>query len=100
MEPSSENLPADHPHGLWTLVTTAISLVLLLVGGLLIQPRLVERRTRIDDQFILTPAEVAALPSETLVVVLDRCCYKGPQTMGMVCWQILRRWFHKISIRE
>ena len=72
MEPPSENLPADHPHGLWTLVTTAISLVLLLVGGLLIQPRLVERRTRIDDQFILTPDEVAALPSETLVVVLDR----------------------------
>ena len=72
MEPPAENLSVDHPHGLWTLVTTAISLVLLLVGGLLIQPRLVERRTRIDDQFILTPTEVAALPSETLVVVLDR----------------------------
>ena len=53
-------------------MTTVISLVLLLLGGLLIQPRLVERRTRIDDQFILTPDEVAALPSETLVVVLDR----------------------------
>jgi hypothetical protein len=72
MEPSSEKWPAEHPHGLWTLVTTAISLVLLLIGGLVIQPRLVERRTRIDDQFILTPNEVAALPSETLVVVLDR----------------------------
>jgi len=72
MDPSSENLPIDHPHGLWTLVTTSISLVLLLIGGFLIQPRLTERRIRIDDQFILTPSEVAALPSETLVVVLDR----------------------------
>ena len=72
MDPSSENWPIDHPHGLWTLVTTSISLVLLLIGGLLIQPRLTERRIRLDDQFILTPSEVAALPSETLVVVLDR----------------------------
>ena len=72
MDPSSENLSIDHPHGLWTLVTTSISLVLLLIGGLLIQPRLIERRIRIDDQFILTPTEVASLPSETLVVVLDR----------------------------
>ena len=56
----------------WRLGRTSISLVLLLIGGFLIQPRLTERRIRIDDQFILTPSEVAALPSETLVVVLDR----------------------------
>ncbi len=55
MDPSSENLPIDHPHGLWTLVTTSISLVLLLIGGFLIQPRLTERRIRIDDQFIPHP---------------------------------------------
>ena len=72
MDPSSENLSASQPHGLWTLVTTSISLALLLVGALLIQPRLIERRTKVDDQFILTPSEVAALPAETLVVVLDR----------------------------
>ena len=72
MDPSSENLSIDYPYGLWTLVTTSISLVLLLIGGFLIQPRLTERRIRIDDQFILTPTEVASLPSETLVVVLDR----------------------------
>ena len=61
MDPSSENLPIDHPHGLWTLVTTSISLVLLLIGGFLIQPRLTERRIRIDDQFILTPTEAGNL---------------------------------------
>ena len=72
MDPSSENLSVSQPHGLWTLVTTSISLALLLVGALLIQPRLIERRTKVDDQFILTPSEVAALPAETLVVVLDR----------------------------
>ena len=72
MDPSSENLPIDHPHGLWTLVTTSISIVLLLIGGFLIQPRLTERRIRSDAQFILTPREVAALPSDTLVVVLER----------------------------
>ena len=72
MDPSSENLSIDHPQGLCTLVTTSISLVLLLIGGLLILPYLTERRIKIDDQFILTPSEVTALPSETLVVVLER----------------------------
>ncbi len=72
MAPSTENSTVEPPHGLGTLVTTSISLVLLLVGGLLIHPRMTERRIRIDDQFILTPSEVAALPAKTLVVVLDR----------------------------
>ena len=58
--------------GLWTLLTSAVTIVIVLVGTLLIQPRLSERRLRIDDRYILTPEEVAVLPSETLAVVLDR----------------------------
>lgn len=58
--------------GLWTLLTSAVTIVIVLVGTLLIHPRLSERRLRIDDRYILTPEEVAVLPSETLAVVLDR----------------------------
>ncbi len=60
------------PSGLWTLVTSAITILLLLVGSLMIQPRLTDRRAKIDDRFVLTAAEVRALPKGTLAVVLDR----------------------------
>ena len=42
------------------------------LGGLLIQPRLVERRDAIGDEIVLTASEVKALPERKLVVVLDR----------------------------
>ena len=58
--------------GLWTLLTSTVTIVIVLVGNLLIQPRLSERHLRIDDRYILTPEEVALLPPETLAVVLDR----------------------------
>ena len=43
-----------------------------VIGTLLIQPRLSERRLNIDDQYILTASEVRSLPAGTLAVVLDR----------------------------
>ena len=46
--------------------------VLLVLGALLIQPRLSERRQLLPDRYVLTADEVAALPQGTLAVVLDR----------------------------
>ena len=63
---------APHPSGYWTLVTSGLTVVIALVGALLIQPRLSERRLKIDDQSILTATEVRSLPAGTLAVVLDR----------------------------
>ena len=42
------------------------------LGGLLIQPRLVERRDAVGDEIVLTASEVKALPEHMLAVVLDR----------------------------
>ena len=56
----------------WGLVTAVATIVTLLAGFLLIQPRLSERRVEVDPRFILTPAEVRDLPEGTLPVVLDR----------------------------
>ena len=44
---------APHPSGYWTLLTSGLTVVIALVGALLIQPRLSERRLKIDDQYIL-----------------------------------------------
>ena len=63
---------AASPTGLWTLLTTGLTLVTVLVGALLIQPRLTERRVVVDDRYILTATEVRSLPAGTLAVVLDR----------------------------
>ena len=63
---------SQQPSGLWTLLTAAITIVTLLFGSLLIQPRLTERRLKINDRYILTPVEVEALPSGVLAAVLDR----------------------------
>ncbi|WP_115120360.1 hypothetical protein [Synechococcus sp. UW105] len=58
--------------GVKALTTTLISILILLVGALVVQPRVGQRRLFIDDRDVLTPVEVAALPSGTLAVVLDR----------------------------
>jgi hypothetical protein len=63
---------APYPSGYWTLLTSGPTVVIALVGALLIQPRLSERRLKIDDQYILTATEVRSLPAGTLAVVLDR----------------------------
>ena len=75
-------MSSDQPHaapagasltpGALTLASTLITLITMVLGVLLIQPRLVERRVAIDERFILSPAEVNALPTGTLAVVLDR----------------------------
>ena len=53
-------------------MTSFLTLVLLALGALLIQPRLTERRQLLPDRYVLTADEVAALPQGTLPVVLDR----------------------------
>ena len=58
--------------GLGALLTSLLTLVLLALGALLIQPRLTERRQLLPDRYVLTADEVAALPQGTLPVVLDR----------------------------
>ena len=58
--------------GLGALVTSLLTLVLLVLGALLIQPRLSERRQLLPDRYVLTADEVAALPQGMLPVVLDR----------------------------
>ena len=58
--------------GFLTLASTVISVLTMLMGAFLIQPRLVERRALVDDQHILTVTEVKALPEGVLAVVLDR----------------------------
>ena len=68
---------SQQPSGLWTLLTAAITIVTLLFGSLLIQPRLTERRLKINDRYILTPVEVEALPAGVLAAVLDRLAWIG-----------------------
>ena len=58
--------------GLWALITSSLTLFILLLGALLIQPRLSERRQVLPDRDVLTADEVAALPQGILPVVLDR----------------------------
>ena len=68
--------PSDYgnqkPSGRSALVTTLITLLVVLVGTLMIQPKLTQRRLNIDDRDVLTADEVADLPDGTLAVVLDR----------------------------
>ena len=51
--------------GLGALVTSLLTLVLLALGALLIQPRLSERRQLLPDRYVLTADEVAAPVSYT-----------------------------------
>ena len=60
------------------LATTLITLLVVLVGTLMIQPKLTQRRLNIDDRDVLTADEVADLPDGTLAVVLDRRPGQGP----------------------
>ena len=60
------------PSGKWALATTLITLLVVLVGVLMLQPKLTQRRLNIDDGDVLTADEVADLPDGTLAVVLDR----------------------------
>lgn len=57
---------------LMALVTSLLMLFLLVLGVLLIQPRLSERCQLLPDRYVLTADEVAELPQGTLPVVLDR----------------------------
>ena len=63
--------------GFLTLASTVISVLTMLMGAFLIQPRLVERRDLVDEQHILTVTEVKALPEGVLAVVLDRSQGQG-----------------------
>ena len=58
--------------GSWALATTLITLLVVLVSVLMLQPKLAQRRLNIDDVDVLTADEVADLPDGTLAVVLDR----------------------------
>ena len=71
-EPSRTEITESQVKGLSALVTASLTLFIMLLGGLLIQPRLSERREVLDDRYVLTADEVAALPQGTLPVVLDR----------------------------
>ena len=71
-EPPRTEMTESQVKGLWALVTASLTLFIMLLGGLLIQPRLSERREVLDDRYVLTADEVAALPQGTLPVVLDR----------------------------
>ena len=62
----------QQPLGSWAVATTLITLLVLLVGALMLQPKLTQRRLNIDDRDVLTADEVAELPEGTLAVVLDR----------------------------
>ena len=50
----------QQPLGSWALATTLITLLVLLVGALMLQPKLMQRRLNIDDRDVLTADEVAA----------------------------------------
>ena len=54
------------------LSDTLITLLILLVGAVMLQPKLTQRRLNIDDRDVLSADEVAELPEGMLAVVLDR----------------------------
>ena len=62
----------QQPLGSWALATTLITLLILLVGAVMLQPKLTQRRLNIDDRDVLSADEVAELPEGMLAVVLDR----------------------------
>ena len=68
----SNRLSERSKRGAKAFTTTLISILILLLGALLVQPRLGQRRLFIDDRHVLTPVEVEALSDGTLPVVLDR----------------------------
>lgn len=62
----------QQPLGSWALATTLITLLILSVGAVMLQPKLTQRRLNIDDRDVLSADEVAELPEGMLAVVLDR----------------------------
>ena len=71
--------------GLGALLTSFLTLVLLALGALLIQPRLSERRQLLPDRYVLTADEVAALPQGTLAVVLFDASVRIRTTFAFAC---------------
>ncbi len=71
-ESSCTEMTESQTKGLGALVTSLLTLFLLVLGALLIQPRLLEHRQLLPDRYVLTAREVTALPQGTLPVVLDR----------------------------
>ena len=67
--------------GLGALVTSFLTLVLLALGALLIQPRLTERRQLLPDRYVLTADEVSALPFSRRMRRLQRS-RKGRRRVG------------------
>ena len=65
-------MSASQAKGLWAFVTSALTLLILLLGVLSIQPRLSERRELLPDRYVLTADEVTARLQGTLPVVLDQ----------------------------
>ena len=43
----------QQPLGSWALATTLITLLILLVGAVMLQPKLTQRRLNIDDRDVL-----------------------------------------------
>ena len=71
-EPSRTEMMESQAKGLGALVTSLLTLFLLFLGALLIQPRLSERRQLLHDRDVLTAEEVAALPQGTLLAQFQR----------------------------
>ncbi|WP_392345452.1 hypothetical protein [Parasynechococcus sp.] len=71
-EPSRTEITESQAKGLGALITSLLTLFLLVLGALFIQPRLSEGSQLLPDRYVLTADEVAALPQGTLPVVLDR----------------------------
>ena len=68
---SPQPRPPELANGFWTLLTSAITIVILLVGSLQIQPRLSERRLRIDERYILTSKEAVSYTHLTLPTIVS-----------------------------
>ena len=58
--------------GSQTLASVVLSLLVVVVAFLAIRPRFSEGRLRLDNQHLLTPVEVQAIPDGVLPVVLGR----------------------------
>ena len=56
----SETPSKPSPSGSWTLLTSAVTVVIVLLGLLTIQPRLSSRRLTLDERYLLTATEVRA----------------------------------------
>ena len=84
-EQSRTEMTESQAKGLGALLTSFLTLVLLALGALLIQPRLSERRQLLPDRYVLTADEVAALPQGTLPVVLIDASVRIRTTFAFAC---------------